>query len=324
MKRTLFFLLVAALAVIFSWPAPVPADESGNPKPAVKPETPPDGPRPPRQGDGPRFGDPARRDGGGPGGPGGPGSPGGPGDKEDPHRPRFGDWRTRWNSRGEQFTPEEAKQILAAVEAKDPKLAARVHERFADALKSPPKLTKEQIDKAIGVFEDRTPEVAQRIREGLKDNPDRISTMLGQQWPWLERAIELKEKDPKAYATENEEIRRGYKIRFLAGELRKALESKNTVDAAAKRKELHEKLLAQHQAERDSRKAEIDRLQKKIESLHKDLDADGQQLSDRIEKVIDSMVSGERRRFEGRGDFDPKKEKDKLPGPPPPPGSPAP
>lgn len=280
-----------------------PTKEKDGPRPPGPPAS-PGHPGPPRPGEGPgaRFGDPRRE---------------GDGDKDGP-RPRYGDWH-RWTPRGEQFTPDEVREIVKAVEGKNPKLADRIKDRFAEALgkpSAPPTLTDDQIARILDVMKDREPRIAERIRQSLKDDPEKVKTILASQWPRFEKVIELKEKDPELYEAETREIQGGAAVWSLSWKLREAIKEKKDADAAQLKDQLRAKLLEQHALRSDTRMLEIERLNAKIEKLRNELDMDQQSIDSHITKAIEEIVTGTGRwsRFEGKFE---KRDKDDKPQPKP-------
>ncbi len=305
------FLAISMLVIAAALPLSVAGDErdpSKPEKPAVaQPARPGEpGKEPPRLPGPPRFGD-------GPRPPGEPRREGDKSEKDKDGRPRYGDWH-RWTPRGEQFTPDEVREIVKAVEGKNPKLAERIKDRFVEALgkpSAPPTLTDDQVAKIIDVMKDREPRIVERIQASLKDNPDRVKGMLASQWPRFEKIIELKEKDPELYEAETREIHRGGEVWGLSWKLREAVKNKKDAEAAELKSQLRTKLHEQHAARADTRMLEIERLKAKIEKLRNDLDMDQQAVESHVENMINEIVTGTGRWSK----FEKREKDDKTQGP---------
>ena len=230
-------------------------------------------------------------------------------------RPGYGDHRSdgRSSSRWEPFSAEELNEIIAAVAPKNPKLAEKMKERFADTLRRPqgpqlPKLSPEQIEKAMVVFEDRSPEFAQRLRESLKDNPDRLNAILAMQWERLKKMIELKETDPEMYKAQTEEIRKEDVTRGLIWRLRKLVHEKkpeNQTEIDSLKEQLRSAIVAKEKAENEVRKLEIERLQQQIVKINEKIAEENINIEEGAKKSLDRIMEwinspGPSRRGDGR------------------------
>lgn len=211
----------------------------------------------------------------------------------DPRDPRrsFGPGGPRGPRMFEVLTPDELKEVVAAVEVRNPELAKKVREQFSDLFRRPAPLTDDQVKKAIVIFEERMPELADRLKEGLKSNPDRIKAVIGAQWYKLYKVIELRETDRKMYDAQTEEIRRGGEVRQLAHKLRKATDDKDENQIKALREELRSRLRAQHEAQRRLQNLEIARLDERIARIRGEITEDDKKIDQRIDEQIKRLLT---------------------------------
>lgn len=203
------------------------------------------------------------------------------------------DGRRRWSrdARLEFLSPEEARQVIAAVEKQNPELARKLRSNFAALLQEPPRdLTSEQIEKAFGVIADRHAELAERMRESYKEDPDRTKRMLMYQWRWLGRAIELKESNPGLYKLETVENSASWRTRKLHYEYRKAKGGGNEAEAAALKQKLHEAAIDHLKARRELRKYELTQLKDRIKE-HEDEIRTDEEINAFAAKWVDDMTS---------------------------------
>lgn len=231
---------------------------------------------------GPRFGPP--------GGPGGSGGPGGP--------PPSANGTNQFN----QFSADELRLMIESVQPKNSRLAEKMKERFADALaKKPTKLTPEQLEAVLSVFEDREPYLAGRIKESIKENPERVATMLAHHWPRLEKAIELKKSDRELYNAQSVEILKQGETRGLLYKLRKSLQEKNEAEATKLQDDIKAKLQEQHKARQTIRQLELARMNDKIKKLSEEITAEEAKSAQVIDKHFNDMLKWAQSRWE-RGD----------------------
>lgn len=233
---------------------------------------------------------------------GGPGGPGGPG---------------AMPNRFEQFSADELRLMIELVEPKNKRLADKMRERFAESLaKKPTQLTDEQLADAMGIFEDREPYLASRLKESLKENKDRVSAMLAFQWPRLEKTIELKKSDRELYDAQTAEILKQGESRGIAWKLRKATQEKNQAEVTKLKDDLKLVLAEQHKKRQAIRQLELARMNEKIGKLSAEITAEEAKSAESIEKHYNDMLKwidspwgrGDKDRHE-KGDKGEKKEK---------------
>jgi hypothetical protein len=258
----------------------------------------------------------------GPRGPGGAGET--PGDR--PERPEWG--RPGGDgSRGrvlDQFSADELREMIRAVEGTSNKrLAEKMKDRFEEAIaRKPQQLSKEQLEAALGVFQDREPHLYNRLKDSLEKDPQRVSAILAMQWPRLEKTIELKKTDRELYDAQTQEIVRRNESFGIWWRLHHAIKEKNEAEATKLKEELKAKLAEQHLARQAIRKLELARLNDKIKSLSAEITAEDEKSAEAIDKQFKEFVSraenpprwdrnrGDRDRGE-RGDRPERKDGDK-------------
>lgn len=228
-------------------------------------------------------------------------------DGRDDRRPR-GEWggprmgpppEGHTSNQFNQFSADELRLMIESVQPKNPRLAEKMKERFADAIaKKPVKLSQEQIDSVMSVFEDREPYLASRIKESLKDNPDRVATMLAFHWPRLEKAIELKKTDRELYDAQTAEILKQGETRGLLWKLRKAFQDKNEAEATKLQEDIKLKLQEQHKARQTIRHLELARMNDKIKKLSEEITAEEAGSAQIIDKHFNDMLKWAQTRWE--------------------------
>ena len=190
-----------------------------------------------------------------------------------------------------QFSADELRLMIDSVQPRNARLAQKMKERFADALTNKPdKLSPEQIEAVLSVFEDREPYLAGRIKQSFKDNPDRVAIMLAFHWPRLEKAIELKKTDRELYDAQTAEILKQGETRGLFWKLRKAMQDKNEAEATKLQNDIKANLHEQHKARQAIRKLELERMNDKITKLSEEITAEESRSAQLIDKQFNEML----------------------------------
>ena len=225
-----------------------------------------------------------------------------------------GDWGPRMGGPGvpggsmpnrfEQFSADELRLMIELVEPKNKRLADKMRERFAESIaKKPTQLTDEQLSDAMGIFEDREPHLAARLKESLKENKDRVSALLAFQWPRLEKTIELKKTDRELYDAQTAEILKQGESRGVAWKLRKAVQDKNEAEITKLKSDLKLILAEQHKKRQAIRQLELSRMNDKIAKLSAEITAEEAKSAQSIEKHFNDMLKWIDSPW-GRGDKD--------------------
>jgi hypothetical protein len=290
--RPLIFALLAALAMTpAAWLVRADEVKAAKTGPDAKPAEPPKQAAPPRP-DGPSKDDKRKDDG-----------------EKRPPRGERGDWGQRgdmppreWGPGGpipggrqpgrfDQFSPDELREMIAAVEPKNKKLADKMKDRLADAIaKKPTTLTQEQIDAALAVFEDREPHLAAGLKKYLTENPERVTAILAAQWPRIQAMIDLKRSDRQLYDAQTVEIQKLGDSRGISWKLRKAIDSKNEAEVTLLKSQLRDKLVEQHKARQEIRRLELVRLTDKVTKLSEEITAEESKSAEQIEKHFQFLL----------------------------------
>lgn len=174
----------------------------------------------------------------------------------------------------------------------DALLSLDAAQQTAPSLQQGRVLSTEQMDRIIAVARDLSPELAARLDEARLRDADSFRAALGAQAKRLGSLAVLRDRRPELYAIRIQELRLEAQVLALGEQLRSAIDSGRTDDAARYEATLRPLVLSFVDSNLRSRAVELASLDAMMRELRVDLERDARQRTDTVDQWVNALREG--------------------------------
>jgi hypothetical protein len=154
-------------------------------------------------------------------------------------------------------------------------------------------LSAEQIDEALIVLRDFRPEMAARIEEWRKDDPNRVGRMIAHQLPGIRRLIEARRTDPEGYRLRLRDMQLERQTRQLANQLAEARRNGESDRAEELTRSLRNQVVEHFEVRQQMRERAVVMLEQRIKELREQLQTRAQSRDALIDEQVKRLMPSE-------------------------------
>ena len=152
------------------------------------------------------------------------------------------------------------------------------------------KPTAEQLQQHLDVLEQINPDLAQRVREHLERNPQRVRMLMQEQWPRLRRLVELKQRDPEMFELVVRDQRLERRTHELAEQYRQARDEGRQEEAEQLQQQLEDSLREHFDVRQTMRERELARLEQRLEEMRQRIQQRREARDELIEQRLEYLT----------------------------------
>ena len=149
-------------------------------------------------------------------------------------------------------------------------------------------LSPEQIQAVLDILQEQNPQLARRLREALDKQPEVARRLLANQWPRLQRLIDLKRNNPRMFRLTLQEFRQQREMLDTARQLRQCTDPQKQMELRGQLRDQVQKLF---DLRLEIKQRELELLETRVEEMRDSLEQIRQQREARIDKHLEALQS---------------------------------
>jgi hypothetical protein len=172
-----------------------------------------------------------------------------------------------WAQLADESGPAEPRPPRPPAEVERAEVAARPE---PPRTRRPPRLAPEDVDEALEVLGDYRPELADKISEWAKQDPEKVASLIQEHMPWIQSLITNRRQDPDGYRLRLQDMRLEQRSEALAKQVGEARQA-SARNVARLEAELRKVIDEHFEVRQQIRQHNLARLERAVETLRRQL-----------------------------------------------------